>query len=91
MVRRNRNPLWSRGFVPLKVPPAHVGEFEEFVHRLGLAERDYVASAALRTWCAKHKNRCYIPEWLLKQWGMDVDTEALEQMRAAGFRRNLLT
>jgi len=25
---------------------------------------------ALRNWCERNKNRCYIPEWLLEEWGI---------------------
>jgi len=91
MVRRNRNPLWSRGVALPKHLPATVSRFEDYAQRLGLAEHEYVYSVELRTWCHKHKNHFYIPEWLLKMWGMDVDTEALELMRAGGIRRNPLT
>jgi hypothetical protein len=47
--------------------------FEQQVRKLGLDERTCVASRALRLWCEEHKDRCYIPEWLLARWGMTVD------------------
>ena len=31
------------------------------------------SSRELYAWCGKNKNRVYIPEWLLKEWGMTVD------------------
>ena len=40
---------------------------------LGLTKRTYAASAQLRGWCERNKNRCYIPEWLLAEWGMTVE------------------
>ena len=43
------------------------------VKRLGLTKAQYVASAQLRHWCKCNRNRCYIPEWLLEEWGMKVD------------------
>ncbi len=27
----------------------------------------------LRNWCERNKNRCYIPEWLLEEWGIAVE------------------
>ena len=48
-------------------------EFEAQVRRLGLDEHTCAASRELRLWCERNKDRCYIPEWLLKQWGMSVD------------------
>jgi hypothetical protein len=41
--------------------------------RLRLTKETCAGSAELRTWCQKNKNRCYIPEWLLSLWDMDVD------------------
>ena len=43
------------------------------VKRLGLTKAQYVASAQLRHWCKCNRNRCYVPEWLLEEWGMKVD------------------
>ena len=28
---------------------------------------------ALRSWCERNRNRVYIPEWLLDEWGFRVD------------------
>ena len=43
------------------------------VKRLGLTKAQYVASAQLRRWCKCNRNRCYVPEWLLQEWGIQVD------------------
>jgi len=40
-----------------------------------LNEQTCAASEALHLWCERNKNRCYIPEWLLKQWQVSVDAE----------------
>jgi hypothetical protein len=29
----------------------------------------------LRSWCEENKNRCYIPEWLLKAWTIAIDAD----------------
>ena len=40
---------------------------------LGLTKQTCTGSVALRYWCERNKNRCYIPEWLLEEWGIAVD------------------
>ncbi len=41
--------------------------------RLGLTEQNYAMSQSLRNWRERNRDRCYVPEWLLKQCGMPVD------------------
>jgi hypothetical protein len=43
------------------------------VRRLNLFPEMYAASRELRKWCHLNRNRCYIPEWLLEEWSMDVE------------------
>jgi hypothetical protein len=47
--------------------------FEEKVRRLGLNEQTCPNSEEMKHWCKCNKDRCYVPEWLLKRWGMSVD------------------
>ena len=49
-------------------------EFEMQVARLGLKRSEYSASVALRRWCERNHSRVYVPEWLLDEWGMHVET-----------------
>lgn len=51
-------------------------EFDSQVARMGLNKAEYVGSAELNRWCARNRNRVYIPEWLLAEWGMDVETNS---------------
>jgi hypothetical protein len=69
---RNRgNPNWGR---PLSVPfRPMLTEFEKQVRQLGLTNETLIGSHQLRAWCRRNRNRCYIPEWLLDEWGMEVD------------------
>ena len=67
--RKRGNPNWES----LQPIPAVPTEFELEARRLGLTREAYTASAKLRTWCERNKNRCYIPEWLLAEWGITVD------------------
>jgi len=71
VVRRRRgNPNWGR---PMPPTPNTATEFEQQVVKLQLNAEGYVYSAELRHWCERNRNRCYIPEWLLKAWNIPVD------------------
>jgi hypothetical protein len=72
MIRKRGNPNWGR-----PMPPASVlcTEFEMQAKQLHLIPEHYVVSAELRKWCKENRNRCYIPEWLLGEWGIRVDAD----------------
>ena len=70
IARRRGNPNWGK---PAHFGPVLAAEFEEEVHRLGLTKQTCAASIQLRNWCDRNRNRCYIPEWLLGAWGIEVD------------------
>jgi len=40
---------------------------------LGVTEPEYVASVELKRWCERNRNRLYVPEWLLKEWEIEVE------------------
>ena len=64
------NPNWGKPYVPVPCLPT---EFEQKVERLGLCPGEYQASPRLRSWCQKHANQSYVPEYLLKLWGIKVN------------------
>jgi hypothetical protein len=69
-VRKRGNPNWGKPIEPVPdVPTA----FEEQVEKLGLNDQTCVTSEKLKQWCERNKDRCYIPERLLKAWGIPVD------------------
>jgi hypothetical protein len=68
--RKRGNPNWG---CPLPPAPAHPTEFELQVRQLQLTARTYTSSLELRAWCEQNRNRLYVPEWLLKEWGITVD------------------
>jgi hypothetical protein len=68
--RRRGNPNWGK---PMDAAPDVPTAFEEQVQRLRLNDQNCVASEELRRWCERNKDRCYIPEWLLKRWQIAVD------------------
>jgi hypothetical protein len=62
--------------------PTLLTAFEREVRKLGLNMQTCAASKELREWCRRNKDHCYIPEWLLEQWGMSVDPNAPTQPTA---------
>jgi hypothetical protein len=68
--RKRGNPNWGK---PMEPAPAVPTAFEEQVRKLGLNEQTCVTSEKLRQGGQSNKDRCYIPERLLKQWGISVD------------------
>jgi hypothetical protein len=65
--KRRGNPNWGKA---APFPAAVATEFEGVALRLGLTMETYSSSSQLRTWCQRNGNRCYVPEWLLKEWGI---------------------
>ena len=57
--------------------PTLATAFERQVRELGLDKKTCADSKELREWCERNKDYCYIPEWLLKRWGMSVDWNAV--------------
>jgi hypothetical protein len=74
MSRRHGNLGWSSGR-PAAVPPATPSAFEMRVSELGLTAPTYAESHELRRWCQDNRNKCYIPEWLLKTWDISVNSD----------------
>jgi hypothetical protein len=72
MHRKRGNPNWGQ---PLARIPAAATEFEKRVRELGLTKETYLESAELRDWCERHRNQCFIPEWLLEAWGIEADSQ----------------
>ena len=68
--KRRGNPNWGK---PQALLPPVQTEFETVVVRLGLTTDNYFGSNQLRAWCERNSHRCYVPEWLLKEWGILPD------------------
>jgi len=68
--RKRGNPNWGR---PSPPAPVLATEFELRVRQLRLTPEMYTSSAELRAWCEQNRNRVYIPERLLEEWGITVD------------------
>jgi hypothetical protein len=68
--RKSGKPNWGH---PIPHAPAPPTEFELRARRLQLTQETYISSVELHIWCEQNRNRCYVPEWLLKEWGITVD------------------
>ena len=70
IVRKRGNPNFGK---PMLSVPALPTEFEMQAMHLGLTPETYFYSPELRSWCERNKNRFYVPERLLAEWGIAVD------------------
>lgn len=68
--RKRGNPNWGR---PIPFVPALPTEFELRARHLHLTARMYTSSVELHAWCEENRNRLYVPEWLLEEWGITVN------------------
>jgi hypothetical protein len=71
MGNRRGNPNWGKAILHPSAPSE--SEFEKQVRQLKLTERGCAGSNQLRLWCEQNKNRVYVPESLLKHWGISVN------------------
>lgn len=63
------NPLWGRPSTG--AGPASVCEFDRLVLRLGLkTKEEMIQSREVQWWVREHANRRYVPEWLLRDFGI---------------------
>lgn len=69
-----RHGHWASGW-PAAVLPEKATAFETRALELKLTAPAYVRSRELRQWCKENRNKSYVPEWLLKAWGMSVNAD----------------
>lgn len=71
MAKQRGNPNWGK---PLQSGALMTiaTEFEQAVRQLKLEPNEYVNSVPLREWAQRHRHSKYIPESLLKAWGLGV-------------------
>jgi hypothetical protein len=73
MAKRRGNPNWGKFNYETPLPPT-VTEFEQTVKKFNLQPDQYVRSVHLREWAVRNKNTKYVPESLLKAWGVEIDS-----------------
>jgi hypothetical protein len=73
MAIRRGNPNWGKPETagPVVLSPT---SFEQIVEQFRLTPDQYVKSAQLREWARTNRNSKYVPESLLKAWGLEVDS-----------------
>ena len=75
IVRHGRvNSNWGKPYVTAPTPdPCLLTQFDEQVKKLELAPGEYQASLELRSWCRRNASSRYVPEDLLKLWGIRLN------------------
>ncbi len=68
MSKQRGNPNWGRATGAV---PASLSEFEKTARKLGLEPHQYVSSPQLRAWAERNCRSKFVPEALLKVWGLD--------------------
>lgn len=74
MAPKRINVGFAHGIAP-KIHLRLASAFEIEMRQLGLTLQTSLDSPQLREWCRRNKEHVYIPEWLLKQWHMSLDSE----------------
>jgi len=78
--------LWGPG-VPMMYRSILPTAFEQQVRKLGLTEATCATSTQLREWCERNRNQFYVPEWLLKRWGMHVNADTAVSLESQTLTR----
>ena len=68
-MRCRGNPNWGKSDVSV---PFLLTEFEKQVEKLRLSPDEYQDSTQLRDWCLRNATSHYVPESLLKAWGVNI-------------------
>jgi hypothetical protein len=71
MAKRRGNPNWGKPERSGSLLPTAT-EFEQAVRKFELKPDEYVNSVRLREWALRNRHSKYIPESLLKAWGLGV-------------------
>jgi hypothetical protein len=71
MAKRRGNPNWGKPERSGVLLPTAT-EFEQAVRKFELKPNEYVNSVRLREWAQRNRHSKYIPESLLKAWGLEV-------------------
>jgi len=70
MAKKRGNPNWGKP--DIQSPFVAATSFEEVVKKLRLSPADYESSLPLKDWAQKNKDQKYIPDDLLRLWGLEV-------------------
>jgi hypothetical protein len=73
MAKRRGNPNWGKPEPSGPMIPT-ITEFEQIAHEFKLKPEQYVTSALLRDWASRNRNSKFVPEFLLQEWGFEVQS-----------------
>lgn len=73
MAKRRGNPNWGKPEMMIPVVPTNT-EFQRVASEFNLQPDEYISSTQLREWASRNKNSKFIPETLLKAWGIEVES-----------------
>lgn len=71
-MNKRGNPTWGKP-QNSELKPTTPSAFEQVVAEWGLLPNDYETSSRLHKWAQQNRNSRYVPEALLKHWGLKVD------------------
>jgi hypothetical protein len=71
MAKRRGNPNWGKPEQSGTLLPTAT-EFEQAVRKFNLEPDEYVNSVRLREWAQQNRYFKYVPESLLRAWGLEV-------------------
>ena len=65
-------PNWASGEKEVEPSPEQLTHFEQVAEQIGVSPQYYAYSHPLKEWVRKNRYHRYVPEWLLKEWGMQL-------------------
>jgi len=72
MAKRRGNPNWGWGTPePNGSVTPTMAEFQQVAREFNLQPDEYASSTQLREWASRNKDSKFIPETLLKAWGLE--------------------
>ena len=75
MPKRNIQTNWASGGFGSVRPATATTQFEKQLRKLRLTYEDCAHSEKLQRWSQENSHRCYIPESLLKAWGIELEQD----------------
>ncbi len=70
-MKRRGNPNWGKPDSGPGVPT--ISEFEKKADELKLTADEYLQSSQLRAWARRNMKSKFVPEYLLKAWGFEIE------------------
>src|SRR5438046_2054497 len=89
MIMTRRKPAnsvrWASGSKSLSAATEDNAQFDALVAKLGLAGQEHAWpwSKELQRFARQHKDSRFIPEWLLRQWGLEVRVRDTQERESA--------